>query len=208
VATKKPNITQHVTRPGEGVALGIVRHDAAGGVVSQKISVDLATAQVPERRYAAEVGAIIMSDNMVRLIFAQTKPIGKGLITMLVIHIPYQAARAFLDSLGQIVDLAHVYMKKYKVAESSFLDLANQVEPAQVATVESNIIIAGFSGREACIDFYHASPFARRGFGISGKMYAEPTVRVTLGLPLLMAIYDWLKSHKGELPADELEGTL
>jgi hypothetical protein len=210
VTSKKQQLTQQFMRPGEGVVMGIVRHDkvASGGVVSQTVSVDFSSAQVPDRRYAADVGAIVMSDNMVRLIFGQTNPIGKGLTTLLVIHIPYQAARTFLDSMGDLVELAHEYMKKFKVGESSLLELKNQEKPEQIATVESNIILAAFSGREACMDFYHSSPFARKGFGISGKFFAEPTVRVTLGLPLLMAIYDWLKSHKGKLPADELEGTL
>jgi hypothetical protein len=210
VAAKKQQLTQHFMRPGEGVVMGIVRHDkvASGGVVSQTVAVDFSSAQVPDRRYAADVGVVLMSDNMIRLIFGQTKPLGKGLMTLLVIHIPYQAARTFLHSMNELAELARSFMKQYKVGESSLLELMNQDEPAQTATVESNIILAAFSGREACMDFYHSSPFARKGFGISGKFFAEPTVRVTLGLPLLMAIYDWLKSHKGELPADELEGTL
>lgn len=205
---KGQQLTQRFTRPGEGVAMGVVYQKNVDGTKAQAFSIDISNAQVPDRRYAAEVGAIVMSDNMVRLLFGQTKPIGKGLSSMLVIHIPYRGARAFMDSMSALVGLAREYMKSYGVKDSSLLDLKSQEEPAQTATVESNIIVAAFSGREACMDFYHSSPFAIHGVGVTGKFFAEPTVRVTLGLPLMMAIYDWLESHKGELPADDLENDL
>jgi len=210
VAGKKHQLVQRYTRPGEGVVIGIVRQDIADsdGAVSQAVSIDLSTAQVPDRRYAAEVGAIVMSDNMIRLLFGQTKAIGEGLSSLLVIHIPYRAARVFLHSMNGVAKSAREYMDRHKTGNSRLLELKDQKEPAQTATVEANIIAAAFSGREACMDFYHSSSFAMHGFGITGKFFAEPTVRVTLALPLLMAIYDWLSSHKNELPADELEDKL
>lgn len=110
--------------------------------------------------------------------------------------------------MNGVAKTAREYMNRHNVRESALFELKNQKQPAQTATVEANIIVAGYSGREACIDFYHSSSFAMHGFGITGKFFAEPTVRVTLALPLLMAIYDWLLSHKNELPADELENTL
>jgi hypothetical protein len=107
--------------------------------------------------------------------------------------------------MNGVAKTAGEYMDRHKVSKSSLLELKNQTEPTQTATVEANIVAAGFTGREACIDFYHSSSFAMHGFGITGKFFAEPTVRVTLALPLLMAIHDWLSSHRSELPADELE---
>lgn len=206
--TKKHVATHRASRPGEGVVMGIVSQQVANGSISQTSLIDVSNAQVPDRRYAANVGAIEMSDNMLRLFFGQTKPIGKGLSSILVIHIPYRAARAFINSMSSLVDLAREHMKRFGIRESSLLELENQEEPAQTATVESNIILGAFSGREACMDFYHASPYAMKEVGATGRLCAEPTVRVTLGLPLLMAIYDWLERHKGELPADEMEDEL
>lgn len=208
MGAKKQSVAQRFNRPGEGVVMGDIRQDLVDGVMSQTFSVDVSNAQVPDRRYAAEVAAIVMSDNMVRLLFGQTKPIGKGLSSMLVIHIPYRAARTFINSMKILVDTARAYMEQYKVESSSLLELKNQEEPAQTATVEANIIIGAFSGREACMDFYHASPFAMGSAGNSGKLHADPTVRVTLGLPLMMAVFDWLESHKNELPVDALENEL
>lgn len=205
---KGQQLTQRVTRPGEGVAMGVVHTKNIGTSELQALTIDISSAQVPERRYAAEVGAIIMSDNMVRLLFGQTKPIGTGLNSLLVIHIPYRAAITFRKSMSELVVGAREYMARFKVGNSTLLDLKSQTEPAQTATVESNIIIAAFSGREACMDFYHTSPFAIKGVGLTGKFFAEPTVRVTLGLPLMMAIYDWLETHKKDMPADEMENEL
>lgn len=211
MAAKKQQLVQRYTRPGEGVAIASVRQDIveSGGGVSHGFSVDLSTAQVPDRRYAAEVGAIVMSDNMIRLLFGQTKAIGEGLSSLLVIHMSFRGARVFLHSMnGSVAKTAQDYMARHNVRKSTLFELKDQKEPAQTATVEANIVAAGYSGREACMDFYHSSSFAMHGFGVTGKFFAEPTVRVTLALPLLMAIHDWLLSHKSELPADELEDHL
>lgn len=205
---KKHQLVQRHTRPGEGVVIASRGDVEPGEGGSQTIALDLTTAQVPERRYAAEVGALVMSDNMVRLLFGQTKAIGDGLNSLLVIHIPYRAARTFLSSMSSVSKTARDFMDRHRIGNSRLLELKDQKEPGQTATVEANIIAAAFSGREACMDFYHASSFVAHAFGNTGKYFAEPTVRVTLALPLLMAIYDWLLGRKNELPADDTENKL
>lgn len=205
VADKKHQLVQRFTRPGEGVAIGHIRPEmSATGAASQWIAIDLTTAQVPDRRYPAEVGALKLADNMVRLLFGQTKPIGEGLSSLLVIHIPFRGALTFINSMNGVGTTGRTYMKEHNIKDAELLELKNQKEPTQIATVEANIIAAAVAGREACMDFYHSSSFAMHGFGISGKFFAEPIVRVTLTLPLLMAIYDWFVRHKGDMPGDEL----
>lgn len=207
---KKNQLVQGFVRPGEGVVIGHVRQDIVDshGGTARGISIDLSTAQVPDRRYAAEVGAILISDSMVRLLFGQTKAIGEGLSSLLVIHMPFRAARVFLHSMIPVAKTALEFMTTNHVRNSPLLDLKSQKEPLQTATVEANIVAAAYTGREACMDFYHSSSFAIHGFGISGKFFGEPTVRVTLPLSLMMGIHDSLLQHKSELPADELEGTI
>ena len=121
---------------------------------------------------------------------------------------PFRGVRVFLNSMIPVAKTAREFMEKNSIRSAVLLDLKGQQEPVQTATVEANIIAAAYSGREACMDFYHSSSFAIHGFGISGKFFAEPTVRVTLTLPLMMGIHDWLMKRKSEMPADELEGKI
>lgn len=210
MASKNKLTVQHYSRPGEGALIATVRPKIgpSGEANSEHLSIDLASAPVPDRRYAAEVGAVVQSQDMLRILFGQTKAIGKGLSSLLIIHVSFRAARAFLHSASGVVKNASDHLAKYNVEKASLLELEGQTEPTQTATVEANVIAAAFAGREACIDFYHASSFALHGFGITGKFYADPTVRVTLAVPLFIAIYEWLLSHKNELPADEVEDLL
>ena len=206
MSTKKHQLTERLTRPGEGVAIDVVQHRSDAGSVGQTISINLSSATVPDRRYPADVAAVIVDSDMVRLLFGQRKVLGKGLESLVIIQLPFIGARNFLRSMAEVAEKATAYVAKHHVADPPELD--REATPNQTVTLTANFIAAAFTAREACIDFYHVSSFAFRGIGAGGKLYADPVVRVTLIARLLLAIHDDLESQKDAMPVDELEGKL
>jgi hypothetical protein len=147
---------------------------------------------------------------MVRLLFGQTKTIGSGLNTLLVIHVSFLGVRHFIKSMQDgVAKSARDFLARHAITSPNLLDISEESsQPASTVNLEANIIAMAFHGREACLDFYHASSFVWHNLGRGGKFYAEPVVRVTLPTALMMALYDSLEADKTSFPADELEGTL
>lgn len=201
MSAKKNPLVQRLTRPNEGVAIDIIRHPIIGGARSQQISMDMSSARVPDRRYPADIADVLVSDDMVRLLFGQKKLTGTGLLSVLVIHTSFWGARQFMNSMGEAANIGLRYMEEHHVPTAQLYQVKE--EPNQTVPLAANIIAAAFAGRDACMDFYHASAFSIRGLGLGAGLYADPVVRITLTTPLLLAIYDALHAKKDKLPDDK-----
>lgn len=197
----------HKPRVGEGVPIEVIRQSVNhNGTLTERISLDLGSAEVPNRRYPANAASIVVDDNAVHWLLAQTKPIGQGLLSLLVINVSFLGTRQFMHAMGQIAPTSQSYLEKHNVPAKRLIDI--QDTPAQTVALDANIVAAAFAGREACLDFYHASSFALHSLGQGGKLLVDPVVRVTLSAQLLMAIYIGLGELKNSMPIDELEGEL
>ena len=62
-----------------------------------------------------------------------------------------------------------------------------------------------FAGREACLDYYHASPFSLHQVQQNKKMAVEPVVRVILASGLLLPLID--KLHEFEIMFPKEQGS-
>jgi hypothetical protein len=206
MSRKKHELVQRFIRKGEGVHITTMRTPVrnAAGETMEALSIDLSTAQVPERRYAADGFRVDIDSDMVRFIFGQRKPIGPELQSILLIRLPFLAVHQFLRSMKRGMEKTiRDYHTKFKVSATSALDLKDS--PNQTVTLDANIVAAGFTAREACLDFYHVSPYVVLGMQTGGEMYADPVVRVILSSSNLLAMYDTLSANKSALPLDEMK---
>jgi hypothetical protein len=67
----------------------------------------------------------------------------------------------------------------------------------------SNIVGAGVSGGETCLDFYHMSPFSILKIQSTHKVALDPVVRVHVRTALFTALMKKLRQMLDELPKGE-----
>jgi hypothetical protein len=75
--SKNPTLKPAVpTRPNAGHKLSIVRRDLGNG--THEMDIELSDAPFPERRYTADIAAVVKVKDYARIIFGQTKIGGLG----------------------------------------------------------------------------------------------------------------------------------
>jgi hypothetical protein len=192
------------SRPGEGAILEVGRKMVPhpDGTAGFQISLDLLNAPVPERRYVADGVNLTHSNGFVHLVFWQKKITGNEARSMVVLSLTSFAVLQYLQNAEAQIDQLEKTTGKLKI-EGSLEKLPE--EPAQTVCLAANIIATGWSGREACMDFYHASPFVFGMLANNGKFAAEPIVRVSLSTGVLLALFRQLELLKPSFPQDELE---
>lgn len=198
----KPKHTpvHRLNKPGEGASISVSRSPLVDvrGATGVLLTIDFGSAPVPDRRYAADIATVERVNDMVNLIFGQTKVGGVGFRSLLVINLSPSAVHQFLRSLQDILPTIHEYAKRSNVAK---VDLTNvDQEPNQTVALTANLVAASQSGREACLDFYYSSPWVMMQVKQGGEFAAEPIVRITLSTGLLLAICEKLESVGAQLP--------
>lgn len=184
---------------GEGVVVGIVRERSPSGL---GITLDFTGAPVPHRRFSADAAWIAVGSDMVRVLFGQFRAAGPELEHVVVLRLPFLGVRTFVESMKGVSESAHGYLARVDSTPSPSVDRKNI--PDQTFTLDANIIVAGFSGREACLDLYHSSPQVRVALKRGGSEFrAEPIARVTLTTQLMMELHDGLASGLASFPVEE-----
>jgi hypothetical protein len=188
------------SRVGEGIAID-VRRD---GNSATKAFLDLSSAEVPTRKYPANAAAVVVGDDAVQWLLGRTNPVGKGLLSLLVLNVSFLGTRQFVKSMAEMLPGVQKFMEKNKIPPKGLIDITEV--PLQTVVLEANIVAAAYAGREACLDFYHASSFALHHLSQGGKLHVDPVVRVTLSAPLLIALYRGMAEDKLAIPHAELDG--
>lgn len=207
VASKRPqkhHPIQALTRPGEGVVVGMVRdRSSASGTIYYRL--DFRNTPVPDRKFAADAAWVEVNADMVRVMFGQFLLSGPKLEHVVVLRLPFTAARQFIRSMkAGLAEMARSHLTKYSAPESPSVNRTDL--PNRTFTLDANIVLAGFSGREACFDLYHTSPHVIVALiGGADEYRAEPVARVILTTRLMLDIYDQLLAKHDELPADHTE---
>lgn len=173
------------------------------GVTNISLTVDLGSAPVPERRYVADVGTVVLAHEGARLVFGQTKVTGHGLRSLIVIHMSAYGVHQFLRSSPDMLKTAKEFMQRNRLSVGNLMEITE--EPNQTVALAANLIAASYSGTEACMDFYHASPFAVLQVKAGGEFAADPVVRVSLPMVLLYAVCEELEKIKAQLPSPDNE---
>jgi hypothetical protein len=179
----------------------ITRPDGSGGL---ELSLDLALAPVPDRRYVAEVGSVTYDGGVVQLLFGQKKiGLSGGLRSLIVIQMTTTAVHNFLRTLDSVDPNFRIWLDLNDV-HSQLMNI--QEEPDQTVTLFANTVGLASAGRESCIDFYHASAFSLHYAQQNKKLAVDPVVRVILGSGLLIAMLDKLRELEPRLPVDAERG--
>jgi hypothetical protein len=199
--------TRSHPRHGEGVVIETARRivPLPDGSSSFELILDFGKAPVPERKYVANVGEVTYEkDGVLYLIFGQRTVGGhaRELRTIIEIAVSSVGALMFLKSLEPIREQLKVLDRQ---AGSIDGDVAQEVPATQTATLAANLIVIAFSGREAVMDFYHASPYVLSQLKNNGKFAVDPVVRVILPSKLLLAIISKIEGLRKEFPKEEVE---
>ena len=173
---------------------------------SALIAIDMTAAPVPDRRFAADAVWVEVGSDLARGFFAQYRGAGPRVEHLIVLRVPFKGARQFISSMnGELIEKARNYLERFAVPSPPPVDRENF--PNQSFTLDANILIAGFAGREACLDLYHTSPYVTMELQKGSKqLRAEPVARVILTTRLLIDMYRELERNKDSMPLDELEG--
>ena len=202
--SKTTAVTHSASRPGEGYALELTRQivPQPDGTSLSLVGLNLSSAPVPDRRYVADLATVLYQREL-KLIFAQetislTSP---ALRSMLVVHIAPNAARQFLQSLESMDSPSLDELAKRSGIEPEPLsEITN--EPEQTVAFAANMVAAAVGGREACLDFYHASVFAMVNISKASKVPIDPVVRVDLRTSLLLSLRDALRELQKDFPPE------
>lgn len=192
------------SRPGEGSVIGFVTHNISNpdGTTAVALFLNMNTARVPDRRYVANVAAVQVVGEQLVLIFGQSKLGGSGYRSLLIIEMSSTYVHQFLKSSEDLVKGIVKFSAQHNVRMAKLCEIKEDV-PGQTIPFVANIATAGFTGRDACMDFYYASPFSVQIAGMGGEFAAEPVVRVNLPTALMGAVYEQLDLLKDSLPREE-----
>jgi hypothetical protein len=187
------------SRPGEGVGaidVAVQVFIAPNGKSVTNFGLNLSQAPVPDRRYSAETCAIAYSRDTVKVVFAQERLDGKGLRTGVVLNISPRGIVQFLKSMDDNGIAAAA------AADGGPPQPVEQVdrEPDQVITLAANLILVAAAGRESCMDFYQASPFAMGVALQSHKLAVDAVVRVDLHTGLLLGLVETMRTVRLQFP--------
>lgn len=209
MSKQKQQVTRTLQRLGEGTPIDIVQHSSLspdGGSVAV-LGLNLAQAPVPDRRYVADVAAVNYADETVKILFGQRKMAPEGMLrSLLVIHMSPRAARQVLRSINQMSNPTLDQILEKVGIKKENLELHIGTEPEQTVAFVSNIVAVAVAGREACLDFYHASSFAFASAVSSKKLPIDAVVRVDLRTALFSAVVTELQKLEARFPLEEEEG--
>lgn len=186
--------SQSLTRTGEGslVTATVTNSVGVNGTTLTSMTLNLAEAPVPDRRYAADFVSVVYKDDVVKLVFGQEKLGSSDVRSCVVIAFNTHDARFFLQSVR---DMKNPSLDEV-VVQSNITTIpamrAVDVEPAQTIALSGNFIMAGCTGRSSCMDIYSVSAFAFANVQKTKKIPVDPVVRIDLSTAHIVALRDEL----------------
>ena len=187
-------------RPGEGKEIEVIRRTVPqpDGTTAYEFDIDISHAPVPDRRYVADAGAVLFEGDGLRVVLGQKRLLSaSSLRSAVVVFLSPQAVVQFLRSCVNFYPSLRGYAEQHHISETL---VEIKEEPEHVTSITSNVILAAFSGREACLDFYNSSPFVQGIAQRGGKWALDPILRVDLTTGLLLAILDKMEGLQASLP--------
>lgn len=199
---------QHATIPqqrqGEGVSLDMQISPATSvhGQGGTMLVGSLASLPVPDRRYSADTCYVSYLNETMYVLFGQARLDGKGLRNMLAVKMTPASVKLYLNSPNGVQTMENV-AEPLGITAESLPELEN--EPAETVTLAANIVMAGISGREGCMDFYYASPFSKSVAAQAKKLAVDPVVRVDVRTSLMLGLNAKLAQILDELPENLID---
>ena len=172
------------------------------GTQSIQIQVELSAVPVPDRKYHADVASVRYLHGSVELMFGQRTVSGKSLRSLVIVNSSSMGALLFLKSCSQIRPGFESFVRRNGLTEGR-LDSFEE-EPSQTVALPANVFLIAYSGREACLDLYFASPYMMSRLSNNEQFAIDPVVRITLSTGLAWAIFLELEQLKAKFPAEEV----
>ena len=197
----------HFSRPGEGtlVELHVLPSKGVSGGSSAVMRASFANVPVPSKRYSSDMGAVSYSRETFKILFGQEKLNSESeLRTLLIVKMTPGAVARFLKSVEEADPKFEALAKQAGLEPESMNTFAG--EPKETVAFDANFVLAAFSGREACLDFYHSSAFSVSSSIHTKKLALDPVVRVDLRSTLLLGLIKTLRQTLSTLPERVLEG--
>lgn len=185
----------------EGHPLSVLKMPAGLGSSEDVITVglDISSAPVPQRRYAAELCEVRFEHNDLRLIFAQRTLDRGGLDSALIVRMNPIAGHQLLKSINDMQSPGLDGIAEAMGIRATPLEKITK-QPGQMANVVANLVAIAVSGFETCMDFYHASAFAMRNVADSDTLAVEPIVRVDIQTAIFVSMVKELGALESVMP--------
>jgi hypothetical protein len=198
----------HMTRKdGHPIPLQRVQTVVVDGQHTIRYGLDMGTAPVPQRRFAADVCWVDLKRGELRIDFAQEAVGSNSYENALRVKLSLLATQNLLEVFDgangnpSIVAIAQNVGSNRETLEP----LAGEVR--HQAGLVANFTTIGISGSETCVDFYHASAFAMNEAQRRGELELEPVVRIDLRTPLFVAMMEQIRRVAGQ-QSDDLKGSI
>lgn len=166
----------------DGHAVPVLRASPSDSAHQGRWGIDVSKAPVPQRRYAAELCAIVHDKFEARLIFGQRCLVGEELESALVVRMTLKALREFSESL--LVMNIESMQADLQLPDEELTTITSH--PNQTASMVANLVSVAIADHETCLDFYHASAFAIAKIQKQHKLEVEPIVRVDIRTSLFI----------------------
>ncbi len=190
-------------REGEGYVVESARRlvPMPDGTQSVQIQFELSTVPVPDRKYHADAASVRYINGNVELMFGQRTISGKSLRSLVVVNSSSMGALLFLNSCSKIRSGFQSFVQRSGLTDQ--LDSFEE-EPSQTVALTANVFLMAYSGREACLDLYFASPYMMSRLSKNEQFAIEPVVRITLSTGLAWSAFLELEQLREKFPAEEV----
>lgn len=190
-------------RRGEGQEFDLVSTfalDKTGGGSVQIVQADVSGAQVPDRKYSAEVANVVWHRGIVRFMFGQERSDLKSLRSLLVVHMGPNAVRRHLASVDNMATTLSALVERLNVPDTPLVEITEDAQTQSIG-LRANFVLLAIADEEACVDFYQSSAFAiRAGKHGAGKIALDPIVRVEMNFALYVSLHRELEKLRASLP--------
>lgn len=170
------------------------------GSMAQAVGIDLAQATCPDRSYPAELAGVVYENGTVKLLFGQATRGGK---VRSLIEIS-MAPLAVIQLLNVIEELKNPSLEDLFRQTGEVVRTLTKFDedPPEVARLKANMVSMGFSGSEACVDFYDASPFTMSNLqtGTATTANVAGVVRIDTQTSLMHALVLGIKELVSQFP--------
>lgn len=191
---QRRNVSTLAARDGEGVMVDLIPNparsvDGRAGLIQG----DIHNLPVPNKRYAADICSIVSKNSVIKLLFAQEKIGPQALRNMIIVNITPRSVTELLKKIDDVKDISFAELAALSNIEAEALPQI-EVEPAETASLNANLILVAASGTESCIDFFHSSAFSIAFAQQTSRLGIDPVVRVNIRTSLLMGLIEELRN--------------
>ena len=201
-AAKGTSIIHTFARKERGVTVPVSKQQITmpDGSVGLSVGIDLSAVEVPDRSYYAEVCGLAYENVRVKFMFGQMQRNGKPRSLIIISMTPHAAAMC-LDLVDRLAtpSLDEILLRT-QIEKGRLTDFPE--DPEETAALKASMVAMAFFGRDACLDFYDASPFSWAGAQSSSKMTVLGVVRINTDTALVAAMVDRLREFQAQFPAD------